>query len=192
MSFKPPLIIGLTGLAGSGKDTVADHLVTRHGFARHAIADPIKNMLEELLIYAGIDPMCLHARQMKEQPLDLLGVSPREMMQTLGTEWGRNLHPEFWLRIAALQLGLHDLPRSIPRADRIVLTDLRFHNEAHWVRKLGGFVVRVSRPAPEVRSHQSERGINNIVVWSEIKNHGSLNELHGLIDQTMTQIEALT
>lgn len=189
---KPPLVIGLTGLAGSGKDTVADHLVARHGFARHALADPIKNMLEALLIDAGIDPVCLYARQLKEQPLGRLGVSPRQMMQTLGTEWGRELQPDFWLRIAELQLGMHDMPRSTPVSDRIVITDVRFHNEAHWVREHGGFMLRVSRPAPEVRSHHSERGINNIVVWREVPNLGSLDELHDQLDVTMRHIQALT
>lgn len=182
VAAKPdPLLIGLTGLAGTGKDTVADRLCAEHGFERHAFAEPIRDMLTAMLAGANIDYAHLFERDLKERPVPHLGISGRRLMQTLGTEWGRALDPDLWVRLAAITLGLHGAC-SAPIHDRIVITDVRFPNEAAWIEGLGGRVVRVTRPAPEVAAHVSEQHIAQLPCTLAIDNTGTLADLHEQVD----------
>lgn len=185
------ILIGLTGEAGADKDTVADHLCAAHGFERHAFAEPIRDMLAALLVGAGIDYAHLFERDLKELPVPHLGVSGRQMMQRLGTEWGRALHPDLWVRHAAVTLGLHDLPHSSPVHDRIVLTDIRFPNEAAWIERLGGRVIRVLRDVQAVNARESEQHFDRIAPWACIDNTGSFEQLHGQIDTLVADIVQL-
>src|SRR5690606_32540033 len=87
-----PRIIGLAGPAGSGKSTVAAILRSRHAYCELPFAKRIKDALANLLEIAPFE-----LERHKEEPLPWLGVSPRYMMQTLGTEWGRTMiHPDIW------------------------------------------------------------------------------------------------
>lgn len=183
------LIIGITGQAGAGKDTVADHLCSRHRFERDAFAEPLRDMLTAFLVSAGIDYDHLFDRKLKEQPLPHFGVSPRVLLQTLGTEWGRERStcPDIWIKHAALRLGLHDLPRSSPIHDRIVLTDVRHLDEATWLRSHGARIVRITRHgSPSVAHHSSET--QPIRADHVIRNDGTVDELHQAIDRYMAAI----
>lgn len=184
MTLPDPFLIGLAGAAGAGKDTVADWLVAHHGFERHAFADPMKAMLEALFAELGIDHAHLHERGLKEMPLPGLHVSARHLMQTLGTEWGRaHLGANWWVKCTELMLGLNDLPRSAPVHDRIVITDVRFPEEASWIRSHGGVIVRVQRagatPIP-LATHASET--QYIRADRILQNDGSLADLHDRVD----------
>lgn len=147
------IIIGLTGRAGSGKDTLASYLVVHHGFTQLAYADPIRDMLE---LGMGIESH--HLREDKESLIPWLGVSGRHLMQTLGTEWGRDLIRQDLWRL----LLMRRLDRLQEETDRFVISDLRFENEAAFLRdQLGGVVWHIERHhvAP-VRAHSSEAGID--------------------------------
>lgn len=176
-------LIALTGRAGAGKDTAAAYMVDRYGFAQASIAGALKEMCAAWAEYVGIDYAHFTERHLKEQPLPGFGFSPRRMMQTLGTEWGRQLDP--WLWIAGLQrhLGLHEGGTAVH--DRIVLTDCRFPNEADWVRGQGGRLVRVLRNVPGVEPHESERHADTLEVDHELLNHTSIATLHQQIDVLM-------
>ena len=154
-------LVALTGRAGAGKSTAAAGLVFRHRFTRARFAGPLKAMARALFASAGFIPadvedMIEGAR--KETPVDALGgLTPRRVMQTLGTEWGRDtLAPDFWVdlwragAVSALEAG-----------NRLVVEDCRFENEAAAVRALGGVVVEITRPdlAPLAAGHASERGV---------------------------------
>lgn len=178
-----PIVIGLCGAAGAGKDTAADYLCEHAGFVRYAFAEPLRNMLELMLTEAGIDYAWVHERALKEQPIPGLGISYRRLAQTLGTEWGRQtLHADFWLALAELHLGLHGGPTAAPVHDRIVITDVRFPNEAAWVARRGGVVVRVQRPAPAVAAHVSEAHAAHLAAWLTLDNSGSVAALHDQLD----------
>src|SRR5690348_6899955 len=91
-------LIGLTGKAGSGKDTIADRLVVNKGFTKLAFAAPMKEALNKLF---GFDPSDWYDREWKETPLPGIGKSPRQLAQTLGTEWGRDtINPNLWILLA--------------------------------------------------------------------------------------------
>lgn len=181
MTTPDPFIIGLTGLAGAGKDTTSERLCTEHGFVACAFADPIRDMLTALLISMNIDWAYIFEPGLKEQPIPGLGVSGRQLMQALG-DWGRALHPDWWVRIAAVQTGLNDMPRSSPVHDRIVFTDVRFPNEAAWLQSLGGHVVRVVRGESTATDHISEQHVATLPATTQIQNNAGLDHLHDQID----------
>lgn len=176
-------IIGLAGKAGTGKDTAADHLEEHHDFARYAFAAPIRAMLAAGL---DIDDEYFHDRELKEAPLPPYGVSPRHMMQTLGTEWGRNLvHPELWLLVAKMNL----VRLAMQCHGGIVITDVRFDNEANWIRAQGGTILHIRRPsAAAVAAHASEAGVTEHAGDAIINNTGSLQHLYDCLDNIVPQL----
>ena len=94
-------LIGITGPAQCGKDTVADYLIERLGYAKASFADPLKKMLEAGL---GLNAAQLYGPD-KEAIAPRYGCSPRHIMQTLGTEWGRErVHPDIWVRAMVAQM----------------------------------------------------------------------------------------
>jgi hypothetical protein len=172
-------LIGLCGLAYTGKDATADILCSQYGFERAAFADPIREMLEALLEPAGISTDYLYTPELKDEPIPGLLVSGRQLMQTLGSEWGRHqVDGGLWVNIAARRLGLHKL-NPTPVAERIVITDCRFANEAATVRKLGGEVWQVVRAGvPNVEGgHASQNDGTNLQPDLALYNGQSINDL---------------
>jgi hypothetical protein len=178
-------VIGLTGRKGSGKDTAASVLVRDYGFGLVKFADPLKNMLSALFAYQGASEDEIYRMlegDLKEVGVDYLqGKTPREAMQTIGTEWGRNLIGEnIWTDAAKRRIALcHDA----------IVTDLRFPNELRILRELGAITVRIVRPslyANSFSAHPSEQFIDEMEVDAEIINDGSERELQ---DKLCTLVE---
>lgn len=164
-SFK---VIGIAGRARTGKDTCADFLAGYLDGYRYGFADPLKAMLVPL----GIDMTDPYWTENKEREIPLFERSVRYMMQTLGTEWGRQLiHPDIWVRVAEVELGL--------RGDGMIISDVRFDNEAEFIRRAGGTVIHLTRPdAPTVEAHASEAGIKQSPRDKYIINDGTVDELY--------------
>ena len=141
---KKPFVIGVTGKARSGKDTLSEHLYTRLGFDcnRAAFADPLKDMLRAL----GIDDI----EGYKEEVHPLLGVTSRKMMQTLGTEWGREaIGEDTWI----------NLTKEKGKGKKfLVISDVRFENEANFVRE-NGILLHVTGRGGIKGFHKSESGV---------------------------------
>lgn len=196
MTTPDPIIIAFAGLAGTGKDTAAAHLVRCYGFVQAAFADPIRSMALILMEEAGIDAAWLTERALKESPMPGLGVSARALLQTLGTEVGRHLSPDLWTRHMGLRLGLEacsyegELWPCQPVHDRIVISDCRFENEAQWVKRYGGTVIRLHRhQAGGVRNHASEAQVLSLPADIDIHNHGlTVDGLHALLDGAMATL----
>lgn len=137
------MLIGVVGLAGAGKSTVAGILVAKYAFTRLAFADPLKGMLKSV----GFTDAQLWGEE-KSAHLPEIGRTPRYVMQTLGTEWGRfTIHPDFWVRMWARALA-----GAWGESGRVVTDDVRFANEVRAIRDRGGFVVLVrsdrAKPRP--------------------------------------------
>lgn len=165
MSSPMPTIVGLTGRAGVGKDTLADHLVASHGYVKYSLAGPLKRALNLLF---GFTPEQWEDREWKERVIPWIGKSPRQLAQTLGTEWGRTCVAEdIWLRIARAEIvRLLD-----GGAAGVVITDIRFDNEARFVRGMGGVVCSISRGGIEaVSAHSSETGVHLALVDAWLSN----------------------
>lgn len=177
MSFR---IIGLTGHAGAGKDTAADHLCRRYNFARHAFAKPIKDALNAMMGWVAWQ---WDNREWKERVQLDIGKSPRQMAQTLGTEWGRNqVNRDLWLLLATREIEW----AKQARYDGIVFTDCRFENEALFVRNANGHVLSIRRPDTGVVSeHVSEKPLPAWLVSRFILNDATVPDLYERIDDFM-------
>lgn len=188
LAGRDPAVIGITGLAGTGKDTAAQYLRSAYGFEPLAFADPINDMLAVLLDCYGVDYAVLHERHLKEQPMQQIpgNPSPRQLKQVLGDAL-RAIDPSIWVQALAHRAGVHDWPFGAAVHDRIVITDVRYHNEAALVQRLGGVLLRMHRQqAAPVRAHSSEQHAHQLPAHVEIVNNGhTTHGLHDTLDAIM-------
>lgn len=163
-----PGLIGIHGRARSGKDTLCQFLISYHGGYRYGLADPLKAML---LAGFGIDMSDPYWETRKEEVIPALGKSPRQLLQTLGTEWGRTcVRDDVWLILAQDAL--------VREGPGMIIPDIRFQNEADWIRKLGGRLIHISRKsAAPVASHSSEAGVDVQGGDIVLTNDGTLEDL---------------
>ena len=166
-------LIGFTGPAGAGKSTAATILLKNHTRAmRMSFARPLKRMIYELIrealpkAYPHKASDLMDDPTLKNQPLVFLGgMTPRYLMQTLGTEWGRQaVNENFWVDLAAVKVERalgntrHGNVDILPL--KFVFDDVRFGNEAEMIRRYGGVIVRIERPDatqdPAISGHASE------------------------------------
>lgn len=158
------MIVGITGAKRSGKSTLASLLRNRHGFVEETFAGPIRRFVADILSVP-----VEYLEECKESGIDWLdGITPRHLMQTVGTEWGRSMiHPEIWLR------RVQSAILTAPDVDWVI-ADVRFPNEAELIRRMGGLVVRVSRPGHEYTGqHVSEQPLSGHLVDFELHNTGT-------------------
>lgn len=173
-------LIGITGYAGSGKDTIGDWFVSRRHAHQYSFALPIK-----VGICAAFSlPFDVFVdRRLKEMPIEGIGKSPRELAQTLGTEWGRtHVGNDIW--VIAAERKLKQLGHW---GDGLtVITDVRFENEAAWIRKHGS-LIHVTRPGANgsvgVHNHASEAGILPVAGDIALLNGGSIQDLYLKLEQ---------
>lgn len=141
--------IGFTGKMGSGKTTLAQYLSKEYGLTVVSFANPLKQVVQQLYdlsddqLYGGskniVDPR--------------YGVSPRYLLQQIGTNVFRQWDPDFWVKV---------FERKYSNFENFVLDDIRFDNEADTIRKMGGIIIKVVSHKMSINSaHESERGIKN-------------------------------
>jgi len=170
------MIIGICGYRHSGKSEIAKLLCER-AFTRKPFAGPLKAMLAAV----GLANEELNGSRKELPSLLLCGRTPRWAMQSIGTNWGRDLiHPDLWvtLWIASVTPML-----GFP----VVADDVRFPNEVAAIHELGGEVWRITRPGCESDGHESEAHVNNLDVDTEIYNRDSLAELRKTADWALAR-----
>jgi hypothetical protein len=155
-------MLGLVGRKGVGKDTAALYLEKIHGFKQLAFADPLKTVCTALY---NVDPTVFTDPALKEVPLEGWGVTPRHIMQTVGTDMVRaHLGDDFWIR---------RLEAEIPKEGKVVISDVRFKHEAEFVRSRGGLLVRIVPQAQTQAAadmHVSETESDSIEVDTVVVN----------------------
>lgn len=169
-----PRVVALTGPAGSGKSTAANYLVRHRGYERVKFAGPLKRMVAAM----GLSDEHIEG-SMKEAALDMLcGKTPRHVMQTLGTEWGRKcIGEDFWVR-----LWLRDASVRL-FSSRVVVDDCRFPNEAAAVRSLGGIIIKLGGRGGIAGSHASEAGCGT---WDRaVENDGCVTDLYAGVEEAI-------
>jgi hypothetical protein len=135
-----------------------------------AFAGPIRAMLAAGF---GFDERHFNG-PLKEVTIDWIGKSYRQMAQTLGTEWGRQqVNENLWV------LAAYEKVKQFHEAGfHAIVTDVRFENEAEFIRSKGGVVWHIFRPdAIKVNSHVSEAGVKFVEGDMTIVNNGTLNDL---------------
>ena len=148
-------LIGIGGLKGSGKSTVARHLARQMWDSEiYSFATPMKEMMRTLMAEVGLSEDQQESYlDNKHVPITALGgVTMRRMLQTVGTEWARDcISPDFWSEIGARRI-------ENSRASLIIFDDIRFHNEAGMIQSKGGKIVQLHRPGTDKGDgHLSER-----------------------------------
>lgn len=172
------MLIGLTGRKRAGKDTAARYLVQNYRFRSMAFADPLREAA--LALDPIVDPESLYTSRLSEvverygweQAKDELP-EVRRTLQRLGTEVVRDrIRPNAWIDLLRERVEevrdkdmtehqKHPLHYALdPELTPIVITDVRFENEADLITELGGSVVEIHRPGhnPAV-DHSSEQGV---------------------------------
>lgn len=202
--MKSPRIIGLTGLEGAGKDSAAEIL------HRHRIAFPVAfadALRQEISRSFAVDIHELTCRSCKELTNKMLGLcrstdlsfvaavlashpetdpnapqSPRQIMRWWGTEYRRAQDPEYWTKAMRERIAWADgIPLPAPA---IVITDVRFGNEAELIREMGGQIWRIHRPGHTIESnHVSTVSGEEFAPDQTVINTGTLDELERAVLQ---------
>jgi len=167
-------IVGVHGPKYSGKDTVSDMIVEGPGsFTKDSFATPIKAMLA---VGLGLKHDQLYGDQ-KEVVDPRYGKTPRDIMQTLGTQWGRQMVcDDIWAQ--ALFVDLLDYGGAHP-GQNVVIADVRFENEASLIRGHGGLIIHIEgrEVGGEGTDHESEVKLKWCPEDIVMDNSGTLDDL---------------
>jgi hypothetical protein len=172
-------LIGLTGYARTGKDTLASILVEKYGYRRIAFADTIRSFLYEINPMVGCSPSgylqdlinLVGWDKAKEEP------QVRRLLQDLGVAARKLINEDVWITAALADLDPHE---------KVVIADVRFENEAAMIRLLGGQLWRVKRfNTSAVNDHVSEVELDYYEVDQIFLNNGTIEDLEILLQVRM-------
>jgi len=183
-------LIGMCSRKRCGKDTAGNYLIEKYGYIQYAFAAPLKKACQEIFMFTdeqteGHD---------KEKYDDRWNISARKVFQIFGTEMFRqklgDFFPEmehikenFW--IYRFEMWYAEQKRKNPNV-KVVVTDIRFPNEAAIVKKLGGRVIKVNRNTGMlVDGHSSEKNIDLIKGDVIIENNGTLEEYYQKVEKAL-------
>jgi len=170
------IVIGVCGKAKSGKDEMVVQYFKNsiHPLAqKHAFADAVKHSAAAFF-KEPIGKFYENKDDISEQ----WGISYREMLQKIGTDFARNMiHEDFWVQM--LDAKIQKIPDTI---GLVFITDVRFDNEADWIHYKGGAVIEVVRQMDSTltaieKLHSSEAGISPDKIDYKIINDSTVEEL---------------
>lgn len=188
-------IYAIAGKKRSGKTTAAE--IIQHEY-RHpqynnarphilALARPIKRAVSSILYQLGITSANVEdyiEGRYKEAVLPTVGVTPRQLMQVIGTEVGRSLSLTLWIDIFK-----HSVATLSSEHRVIIVPDVRFENEAKALRKMGAVFIHLQRDGLRSDSHASEQGIRMRKGDYIVNNNGTKAELTALVRSIVQEVE---
>ena len=186
-----PRVIGLYSPAPQSGKTAVAYELQQSGYILCSFAGPLKRMLGVFLSSAGYGHDRIEAMlfEDKEQKVAEFGVSPRHLMQTLGTEWGRDcIGPDVWVDV-----WKNSVQKWIDGGLNIVVDDMRFPNEYEAVKQMGGECWYITRPrtVKEAIEHSSEGALDNHGFDRRLINDGNLDNLYNQVANELTSQPAL-
>jgi hypothetical protein len=183
------MLIGIVGLMGSGKDTVAEHLVEYHGFKRDSFAKSLKDAVASMFNWDRklLEGSTKKSREWREQPdafwSERFGkeVTPRWVLQQFGTEIMRGqMYDAIWIDSCICRY----------KGEPTVISDTRFINEIKTIKAQGGKIICVKngelptqKEMQEKGAHQSEWDWLNSDFDFVIENNGTKEELFEKVDE---------
>lgn len=182
------MIVGMCGAAGSGKDTAAQALIEQAGFSKLSYAGKLKSALNLLF---GWDYKMWEDLEWKERPqMKLYGKTPREVAQTFGTDWGRNLvNDNLWVDLCMADAKAESKVFNMDH----VITDVRFPNEAAAIRKAGGILIYVTcadRPTGTTSNeHESESWLPWLWLYADVEVTAAFGAIAELQEATLNVVE---
>lgn len=175
-------IVGFHGKKYTGKDTAALGLI-EYGYTRLAFADPLRDLLYDINPIVAVDTYGRVFRWQSvwdDEGYEVLKKLPeaRRLMQEVGTRI-RERDPDFWVRLAAKRMAEN------PGIKHWVITDVRFDNEAKFIRENHGEVAEIVRDTSAYddhgADHVSEAGITRSLIDYTLYNTSTVAELHELV-----------
>lgn len=166
------ILVGICGVAGCGKDTVFALLKELHPkFERMAFADPLKSAAGTLFGWESKD---LFKNEFKNYWDTYWGLSVRDAYQRLGTECMRaNFGDDFWVKRWELEY--------LKSKSDVIMTDVRFDNEADYIRKAGGQILHLYRDGSGLKESEGEHASEAGVLWDTndyfIENNSTMGDL---------------
>ncbi|BCS83311.1 putative deoxynucleotide monophosphate kinase [Cotonvirus japonicus] len=188
------VLIGLVGSKGSGKTTGAEYLTKQCDYVEKSFADPLKEACKHLFLLD--DHQVYGTQEQKETPDPRwFDCTPRKILQYVGTDLLRNnldnimpgLGHEIFTR--HFKLWYEAEIKKNPNI-KVVISDVRFHNEAEFIKKLGGFLIKIERPGSDnFDFHASEIELKSIQTDIIISNVKSINEYYQNLDTAINIFE---
>jgi|SRR5210317_887857 len=200
------MVIGICGLIGSGKDTVAKFLIENHGYEKISFADSLKDGVSTVF---GWDREMLEgqtdeSRQWREEPDEFWSketgkkITPRLILQLFGTDCMRNgFYDGIWVSLTKKKIL--ENPET-----NYVIPDVRFSNEAQMIKDINGKVWRIRRgPDPvwfrmyqdigvePTDVHESEWRWANVSFDTIVDNFGTIDDLKNLVSNHLASTELL-
>lgn len=169
----------LTGKAGSGKDTIADYLISKYGYTKISLASSLKRLVQDVFVLTDFQT---HDRTERERTLPEWGDgtwSVRKLLQHIGTELFRNtIDREIWVKSLVKRISIGN--------SKYVVNDCRFENELTYFKNhlSNCKSIRVNRPEymgdVGIKGHESES--YNLSTDYIIENDSTIEDLHYKID----------
>ena len=161
-----PMLIGISGKAQSGKDTLGKFLCERYRCLHYYFAKHLKEGAK--IMFALTDKQI----ENKEKVIEPWGISPRTIYQRLGTEVGRGIDVNIWVKNAEMFVRQN-------AGFTVVITDVRFSNEAFWIHNCGGVVINIVREQNDIKEnkHSSEDGLKPDDIDLTIYNNGTIEDM---------------
>ena len=179
------MIIGISGKAGSGKDTAAKMLEVLYAnpdisyedlankryknFADIQIVHFADSLKETAQVLFRIGEWETNTQEGKKTTINWIGKTVRELLQGIGQGLRDAIDPNLWVKI---------LFANTEGWSNYIIADVRYPNEVYAIKKRNGVLIRIDRKGAGAGNHSSETALDNYKEWDvHIENNGSIEDL---------------